>query len=139
MVSLAVILPLMIASYAQVRKRNYRGHKRLQLVLTVALFVAVTLFEIDLQLSGGVEELAKGGTYYGTELLSNSLYVHLLFSVTTFFLWMGLFVSAWFSFPKPPVPTPKSGTHRILGRIAMIDMVLTAVTGVEVYLVAFAL
>lgn len=137
--SLAVVLPVMAYSYANARRRNYRAHKRLQTWLTVVLFIAVSLFEIDLQLMGGVAEMARGGKYYGTPLLSTSLSVHLVFSVSTFFLWIGLVVSALWSFPTPPVPTPSSHWHRLLGRIAMVDMVLTAVTGIEVYLVAFAL
>jgi len=138
-VSLVVIVPLVIYSWRAARAGSYLNHKRAQVTLLVVLSIAVTFFEIDMQQSGGVFELARGGRFADTLFLYASVYIHLFFSVTTSFLWVFLAVWSLIKFASPPQPNSFSATHMLFGRVAMIDMVLTAVTGIEVYLVGMVL
>jgi uncharacterized membrane protein YozB (DUF420 family) len=68
-----------------------------------------------------------------------ALYIHLFFAVTTVVLWPVVIVRALRNFPSPPAPSPHSLWHRRWGRIAAIDLLLTAVTGWVFYVLAFVM
>lgn len=137
MLALLIILPLMIYSYRQVRRGHYEQHRNWQLRLGVVLGIAVVLFEIDMQLSGGIYEMAKGGSYYGSQLLDTTLYIHLFFSVSTTLIWLFLLLISLKRFQNPPQPNSFSRQHRLWGRLGMMDMMMTAITGYILYWVAF--
>lgn len=136
--SLIVVVPALLFSIYVVRYRKaYQLHKRLQITLFWVLAVAVTLFEVDMRLSGGFWKMAEGSRYFDTAFLKWLLWVHLFFSITTAVLWVVTFVTAIKKFPNPPGPGAFSRTHLLLGRIAVIDMVATVVTGLMVYYYGF--
>ncbi len=66
-----------------------------------------------------------------------ALYVHLLFAVSTALLWTIVTVRALRDFPAPPAPSRHSAWHVRWGKIAAIDMLLTALTGWMFYYLAF--
>lgn len=137
-VSLLLVVPVLVYSIWIVRwRRKYLLHKRIQLVLGVVLAVVVVLFEVDIRLAGGFWEMAKDSAYYETAFLRNLLYVHLFFSISTVVIWLITYLTALRFFPRPPRPGAFSQTHKILGWVAVVDMVATVVTGLMVYYYGF--
>jgi uncharacterized membrane protein YozB (DUF420 family) len=135
--SLVLVLPLLFYSYRLAKTGRYSIHKRLQIFLFITLSVVVGLLEYDIRRSGGLRELAKGSRFYDTGWLETSLGIHLFFSNFTSVVWLCLLIASIWKFPRPPAPNAFSRIHRIWGRVGMIGMVLTCITGVEVYLIGF--
>lgn len=138
-ISLVLIVPALAVARSLARGGKYNAHKGLMLTLASALGVAVLLFEIDLRMSGGIFALTAGSAYAGSGFLNGSIYLHTALSVSTSVLWITLIGLSLWRFPKPPVPGDFSRVHRLLGRAAMLGMLLTAITGVELYIFGFAL
>lgn len=137
--SLAIIVPIILYSWQKVRARAYLLHKRIQVTLCIVLFLVVALFEYDLRLQGGIFEMVKGSRFEGTTFLNGSIYLHTFLAITTSLIWLWLTAASWFKFPTPPRPTRFSKTHKLWGKIGMIDMILTGVTGVQLYIFGFYL
>jgi putative membrane protein len=132
-----LVLPLMGFGIGLARFRHqYVWHKRVQLTLATVLLAAVAAFEIDMQFVSGWRERAEPSSYWPVGV-KTSLYVHLVFSISTFFLWLYVVVGALRNIPKPPQPSPYSRRHKFWARIAAIDLVLTAITGWTFYWLAF--
>ena len=138
-VALALIVPALLFSWRKARAGEYSLHKRLQVTLFSALAVAIILFEIDLRMSGGIYEMTAGSRFAGTLLHHGSIWFHVALSIATAAIWIWLFVASLRRFPSPPVPATFSPTHRRWGRLAMIGMGLTGITGLELYVVGFVL
>lgn len=135
--ALFAVLPVMAVSIGLVRfKKNYAWHKRIQLTLAMVLLVAVAAFEIDMQFISGWRTRATPSPYWPAGV-HNSLYVHLVFSISTFFLWLYVVMGALRNIPNPPQPSPYSRRHVFWARLAAIDLMLTAVTGWIFYWLAF--
>lgn len=133
------VLPVLGYSVYLVKyQRRFDLHKKVQLALGAVLLIAVTLFEIDMRVNGW-EHLAKESPYFGEGWSGVwiSLYVHLVFAITTALLWIWVIVAAMRRFPKPPAPGIHSRQHILLARLAALDMVFTAVTGWIFYWLAF--
>jgi len=136
--ALVAVVPLLIFNIASVAVwKNYRLHKRLQLLLTALLFLAVGLFEIDMRLQGGIAGiLAKRPRPLTSEELASFmglLRIHLGFAISTVVVW-GLTVwLAWRRTPNPPQPSQHGRLHRTLGWLSALDLTATAVTGLLVY------
>ena len=137
--SFIVIVPALIYSWMQVRKGEYSFHKKIQLALFGVLFVAVILFELDLRARGGIFEMVKQSQFAGTEFLNGLIWFHMFTSITTSLIWIGLVGFSLWKFASPPVPNQFSGIHKLFGKIGMIDMILTGITGVMLYILGFAL
>ncbi|HNC95757.1 MAG TPA: DUF420 domain-containing protein [Myxococcota bacterium] len=137
--SLVVVVPLLGLSWWKVRQKAWLFHRNLMLGLSGVLAVAVTLFELDLKAHGGIFELTRESRFAGTDFLYASIYIHTFFSISTAMLWLSLIVVSLRRFASPPAPNTFSRMHRIWGRIAMIDMLLTGITGVELYVVGLVL
>ncbi len=140
-VAMWVVVPALAWSIYEVRvRRNFRRHKRIQVVLASALTITVLLFEIEMRVSGWVER-ARPSPYFGTGegigIVHAVLWVHLFFAITSALLWIVVVAAAIRRFPVPPRPDLHSAFHRRWGRIAAADMVLTAVTGWLFYWLAF--
>lgn len=137
--SFIVIVPALLFSLRAARRGEWATHKRAQIVLISVLGVAVALFEVDMRLSGGIFELSKGSRFAGTALLNGSIWFHLALSVTTSLVWIGLVVASLRRFPSPPEPNDFSAKHRFWGRLGMVLMGLTGITGVQLYVMGFAM
>jgi hypothetical protein len=68
-----------------------------------------------------------------------SIYIHMFFSITTSIIWLLLIIFSLIKFPSDPHPNGFSKSHKFWGRLGMIDMVLTGLTGLELYIVGFVL
>lgn len=140
--ALVVVVPALLFSLYTVKiRRNYALHKKLQITLGAVLLVAVGLFEVDMQMQGGIDGiLAKRSVPLTPEqraFFNNLLYVHLFFSVSTVLLWGTTLILALSHIPNPPVPCPHSRWHKPLGWLSAIDITLTAITGLMVYYFGF--
>jgi len=132
-----LVLPVLGVSIAMVRfRRNYAWHKRAQLILALVLFIAVAAFEIDMQFISGWRDRAATSPFWKTGVMS-SLYIHLIFSISTFVLWIYVVAGALRNIPRPPGPSAYSHRHMFWARLAAIDLVLTALTGWIFYWLAF--
>lgn len=133
-----LVVPVMLGSIWQVRyRRRYVLHKRVQLTLGVVLGVAVLLFELHVNLH---DWQARATGTPGEPLpraVSVALVVHLCCSIPAALLWIFVIVQGLRQFPRPPRPAAYSPRHRLWGRLAAIEMLLTAVTGWIFYWLAF--
>jgi putative membrane protein len=142
-VALVLIVPILVYSLYVVKvQRRYLLHRNLQIVLGIVLLVAVGLFEIDLQLvqRGWENVVAKRIVPLTAEQLQfvrTVLRVHLIFAISTPFLWATTLVLALRRIPSPPQPCPHSLLHKRLGWASTVDIVLTSVTGLVFYYFAF--
>jgi putative membrane protein len=130
------VLPLLGLAIGFVKwKQNYALHKRLMLVMSSLLLVAVVLFEIEMRLIGW-RHLAEASPYYHS-LVPGTLVIHLICSISTVILLAVTVTAALKKFPKPPRPHDHSQLHRILGKSAALGLVMTSITGWIFYYVAF--
>lgn len=137
--SFIVIVPTLIYSWSKVRQGEYSFHKKIQLTLFAVLFIAVILFELDLRQRGGIFEMVKASQFAGTAFLNGLIWFHMFTSITTSLIWIGLIIFSLWKFPSPPAPNKFSGVHKLFGKIGMIDMILTGITGVMLYVLGFAM
>jgi putative membrane protein len=133
---LVALLPVLAWSIAAVRQGRYRLHKRLQLVIVTALAVAIVFFEIDVRLLSDWKERARPSGWWPGGVLW-ALGIHLVFAVSTFVLWVWVVWEALARFPSPPVPGSHGPRHRLMARLAALDLALTALTGGIFYWLAF--
>jgi len=141
-VALVLVVPVLVYSLYSVKiRRNYALHRNLQLTLALTLLVAVFAFEVDLHLvQGGWQNVVKKGSPVSDGQLSfiqNMLRVHLIFAGSTPFLWAVTIILALRNMHVPPAPCAHSRLHKTLGWISTVDLVLTSVTGLAFYYVAF--
>ncbi|MHC4877007.1 MAG: DUF420 domain-containing protein [Planctomycetota bacterium] len=141
--ALVLVVPAIIYSLYLVKvKRQFTAHRNLQLGLAIVLLIAVGAFEVDMQLvqGGWKEVVAKREVPLSAEQLSEVrqvLWIHLVFAISSPLLWAVTIVLALKRMPSPPTPGPHSPLHKKLGWAATLDLVLTSVTGLWFYYVAF--
>lgn len=143
--ALVIVVPVLLFSIVSVRSgRRYRLHRRLQLLLGIILLAAVTAFEVDLQLlHGGWENIVAKSQTTPEALQARVsearpwLWIHLIFAVTTPFLWLATIILAIRRFSPEVTPNNHSRLHKRLGWLSTIDITLTSVTGLIFYYVAF--
>lgn len=141
-VALVLVVPVLLFSLYSVKiKRQYIRHRNLQLTLACTLLAAVLAFELDLHwVQGGWANVVKKGPPLSeaqTKLIQQVLQVHLMFAVTTPLLWAVTITLALARIPSPARPSEHSRTHAVLGWASTLDLVLTSVTGLLFYYVAF--
>ena len=143
--ALVLIVPLLLFSLWLVKfRRNYIGHMKLQLTLGVVLLVAVTAFEVDVQLMHGgwenivaQQKLPEAAFAAKISEVRPWLLVHLVFAITTPVFWVATIILALKRFGRNPQPGPHSRVHSLLGWASTIDITLTSVTGLLFYYMAF--
>jgi hypothetical protein len=140
LVGLIALLPVMAWSIHLVRNRRaYAAHKRLQIFIAAALLAAIVVFEIDVRLVSDwkVRAAAAGQNPWWPVGVLTALAIHLVFAVSTLVLWVWVLWEAILRFPVPPIPAGHGPRHRVMARLAAIDLVMTAVTGTIFYWLAF--
>jgi putative membrane protein len=133
---LVVVVVLNWSIYQVKFRRRFSLHKWTQVTLGVALLVVVILFEVDVRLHGW-ESRAGGEGGRAPAVVWYSLYVHLVFAVSSIILWPVTIILAIRNFPNPPHPSSHSRIHVPLARTSAIVMMITAVTGWTFYYLAF--
>ncbi len=139
-VGMVVVMLVLTWSIYQVRvKRNFELHKSVQMGLSGLLLIVLTAFELDMRMNGWQHRAADTLTGEPTPAVFVALWVHLFFAVSTVVLWIVVIVQGLRRFPHPPLPNEYSPSHRRLGWLAAIDMLLTTITGWIFYVLAFVL
>ncbi|TWT52297.1 hypothetical protein KOR42_29830 [Thalassoglobus neptunius] len=143
--ALVAIVPVLLYSLYVVKyQKKFRLHRNLQIALGLTLLVAVTAFEVDTQIiHGGWENIVNkdpdsprlSGEAY--QYARSVLHFHLIFAISTPFLWATTLFLALKKFPGDPKPGSHSRLHKVLGWASVIDIVMTSVTGLWFYYVAF--
>lgn len=141
-VALVLVVPVLIYSLYSVKfRRQYTRHRNLQLALAVTLLAAVLAFEVDLHLvQGGWQNVVKKGPAVTADqmaFIQKVLRIHLIFAGSTPFVWALTIALALRWMPQPLAPCTHSGTHKFLGWASTLDLVMTSVTGLIFYYVAF--
>lgn len=136
LVGLLATLPVLALSIAAVRARRYAVHKVLQLGIVAALLAAIVVFEVDIRLFSDWKPRAATSPFWPVGVLW-SLGIHLVFAVSTLVLWTWVVWEAVRRFPSPPEPGSHGPRHRRMARLAALDLMATAVTGVIFYWLAF--
>jgi hypothetical protein len=141
-VALVLVVPVLVFSLYSVKiRKQYTLHRNLQLALAVTLLAAVAAFEVDLHLvQGGWQNVVRKGPPVTDEQLNfirTVLRVHLIFAASTPFLWALTIGLALRFMPKPPAPSSHSRLHKTLGWVSTVDLVMTSVTGLIFYYIAF--
>ena len=140
--ALVLIVPALLFSLYFVKvQRNFVAHRNLQLVLAGVLMLAVIAFEIDIRTHGGWRAIVGSRqsplSAEQLETAKQTLYVHLIFAISTPLLWGTTIALALKRMPKPPAPCEHSRLHKTLGWMSVIDLVLTSATGLLFYYRAF--
>ncbi|MEM6328829.1 MAG: DUF420 domain-containing protein [Planctomycetota bacterium] len=142
-VAMLLVVPAMAGAIALARYgKRYRLHGRVQLMLASLLLLAVAAFEVDMQLLTEWELRAEPSPYFDPAdkwgcPVGVALLVHLLFAVPTLGLWVFVIGGALWKFPRPAAPGKHSQHHKKWGRMAAVEMLMTAVTGWVFYVMAF--
>lgn len=134
------VVPILGWSIYQVRSGRFARHRQIQLTLGLVLLLAVLAFEIDMRWHGW-RERAMASRFWRegawNDWIEYSLLVHLACAIPAAGLWLLVIVQALRKFPTPVGPGDYSGRHRLWGRLAAIEMVLTSLTGWVFYWLAF--
>jgi hypothetical protein len=141
--ALVLVVPVLLYSLYIVKvHKQYALHKKLQLILGAALLITVIAFEVDLRMQGGWKNIvAKRDVPLTAEqfrTVEKTLWIHLVFAVSTPLLWIATICYALKRFPNPPVPGEHSPLHKKLAWASTIDLVLTSITGLIFYYLAIA-
>ena len=136
-VGLLAVLPLLAWSIHLVRtRRDYATHKRLQVLIAGALLACIVIFEVDVRLFSDWKDRARPSPWWPAGVLT-SLGIHLVFAISTLVLWVWTLWEAIVRFPSPPTPGSHGPRHRVMARLAALDLVLTTITGLTFYWLAF--
>lgn len=141
--ALVIVVPVLLYSIYLVKFRQaFEAHRRLQLGLAAVLLLAVTAFEVDLQIvHKGWENVVAQRDIPLTEQqmirARQTLRFHLVFAISTPVLWAITIGYALKRFPRPPQPGEHSSLHRKLAWASTIDLTMTSVTGLVFYYYAF--
>lgn len=138
MLSIVLVAPALVWSWARARGGQWQLHKRVQLTLALVLGVVVLLFEMDINSKGGLFAVTKGSAYEGTATLAFWVWIHFAFAISATVIWLFLVIASLVKFPSPPLPAAFP-THKYFGRAGMIAMLGAGVTAIPMYIYGFIL
>jgi len=134
MVALLPLLVMVAISFA--KKKNYSAHGITQTILFVVAIVVVSYFEYGVRAGGGYEGFVEGSSV-SHNYAFYVLMFHIIVSVIGFIIWTHTLVTARRDSRKHTLPGRYSATHKKAGIRAFIWIVLTALSGVWVYILLF--
>ncbi len=133
-VIVSAVLPfLLIWVFKLAKDGKYKEHKFLQIVLFSITTILVVALELDIRF-GTLGEKSIISRYYNTIELNIVFIVHLIFSISSFAGWLWLIIKSSTTYPKK-----FNFEHKKWGIILFIDLCLTAITGIILYIMAFAM
>lgn len=133
--SLFFVVPLMVWSIRQVRLGKYLLHKRTQTGTSVALFILLIFFEMQIPGTDWMKHTATSS--FSEDTIRNYLSVHKSIAISMTLLWTLTLSLALWRTPSSPRPSPHSRLHKILGISSAVMMIITAISGWIFYWMAF--
>jgi len=134
---IVALLPMLVAlAISFARKKNYTAHATTQTILFVVSVIVVSYFEYGVRAGGGYEGFVKDSSVSHTY----SLYVlifHIVVAVIGFVVWTHTLITARKDSKNKTLPGLYSAAHKKAGKRAFLWIVLTAITGVWVYVLLF--
>lgn len=135
-IAMAFILVVLAFSIKQAQKKQYQNHKKIQVTCGIILILAVIAFEVEVRFFGWREH-AKVSPYFDTTLFP-FLYFHIVWATLAVIFWgMQIFQSFKNIGKNMARPPEYSAKHRRTGKISILLMFGTAVTGWIFYYMAF--
>ncbi len=134
MVALLPLLVMVAISFA--KKKNYKAHARTQSILFIVAVIVVSYFEFGVRVGGGYKGFVEGSSV-SHNYAFYVLMFHIIVSVIGFIIWTHTLVTARRDSRKHTLPGSYSAAHKKAGIRAFIWIVLTALSGVWVYILLF--
>ena len=117
-------------------RKNYRLHRKVQLLLTFALLVATVLAVAGFTVDGWEHRVATPGAKI-PGITYMTLTIHVVFWVVTGMMWIGLLVQSLRKIPNPPKECDFGPFYVFWLIMLALQHFLTTLTGWEFYLLAF--
>jgi putative membrane protein len=131
------LLPMLVAgAISFAKKKKYRLHALTQTILFVVAVIVVGYFEYGVRAGGGYEGFVKGSSV-SHNYAFYVLIFHIIVAVIGFIVWTHTLVTAHKDSKNKTLPGLYSQTHKKAGIRAFIWIVLTAITGIWVYILLF--
>lgn len=134
MVALLPLLVIIAISFA--KRRNYRLHALVQSIIYVVAVIVVGYFEYGVRVGGGYEGFVEGSSV-SHNYAFYVLIFHISVAVIGFIIWTHTLVTARLKSKKGALPGAFSQQHAKAGKRSFIWIILTAVTGIWVYILLF--
>lgn len=120
------------------RRGEHARHKRIQTVLLVACFASVLAFEVRIRLAGGSGSLVAQASPHLLRPARALLGLHISVAALTYLGWLALLLPSRRRFTKT-LPGAFSRLHKRLGLAVFGGLLLSAISAVGMYLLAFVL
>ena len=134
---MVALLPLLVAvAISFAKKKNYRLHALTQTILFVVAVIVVSYFEYGVRAGGGYEGFVKGSSV-SHNYAFYVLIFHIIVAVIGFIVWTHTLVTARKDNKRKTLPGLYSASHKQAGKRAFLWIVLTAITGIWVYILLF--
>ncbi len=134
---MVALLPLLVAvAISFAKKSNYTLHAVTQQVIFVVAVIVVGYFEYGVRAGGGYEGFVKGSSV-SHDYAFWVLIFHIVVAVIGFIIWTHTIVTARKYSKNNTLPGLYSSSHKKAGKRTFIWIILTALTGVWVYVLLF--
>ena len=134
---MVALLPLLVfIAIMFAKKQNYHLHGITQSILYVVAVIVVGYFEYGVRAGGGYEGFVEGSSV-SHQYAFYVLIFHIVVAVIGFAIWTHTLVTARKSMKKGYLPGISSSAHKKAGIHAFIWIILTAITGIWVYVLLF--
>ncbi|MDH4129026.1 MAG: DUF420 domain-containing protein [Spirochaetota bacterium] len=129
---------IMLYSFRLVHRNKEKKHKNIMLILVLILMIVVILFETDIRISGGTKAFVEGSSYANTMFFKIFFIIHIIIAILSFLSWLTLAILSWKRYPNP-LPGSFSSAHKKYGHMIFGGVILTAITGIGMYIMGYIL
>jgi len=134
---IVALLPLLVwGAIFLAKRKKYKLHALMQMLLFIVSVIVVGYFEYGVRLGGGFDAFMQGSNTSHTYALW-ILIIHILIAISTLGIWIKTLLSAQKERNNQKLPGESSTTHRKAGMRTFLGIVLTAFTGIWVYILLF--
>ena len=134
---MVALLPLLVAiAISLAKKRNYTSHAFVQQFIFVVAVIVVGYFEYGVRAGGGFNGFVEGSAVSHTYAFYVLIF-HIIVAVIGFGIWTYTLIHARRDRKNGTLPGLYSAAHRKAGKRAFLWIILTAVTGIWVYILLF--
>jgi len=136
MIMVALLPLLVLISILFAKKKNYSAHGIAQTIIYIVAVIVVGYFEYGVRAGGGYKGFVQGSSV-SHNYAFYVLIFHIAVAIIGFVIWTHTLVTARKDSKKKTLPGLYSQAHKKAGKRAFIWILLTAVTGIWVYILLF--